>query len=188
MNQLKKRITFLDLNVSVSGNKLTTDLYIKSTDKNQYLHYRSARPAHTKGWIIYSQALRMSRICFHKIDFEKHLVDMKSWFHARGYPSDLVQKEINKVKISGDWDKNKTNKKSKRVPLVITFHTLRKDFGNIIHTNLYLLHMDQESQRGFTPGPMITFRSVRKLSSYLVMAKLYPLKRAVGSCKCYGKR
>ena len=58
---------------------------------------------------------------------------MKSWFHARGYPSDLVQKEINKVKISGDWDKNKTNKKSKRVPLVITFHALLKDFGNIIH-------------------------------------------------------
>ena len=35
---------------------------------------------------------------------------------------------------------------------------------------------------------MITFRSPRKLSSYLVRAKLSPLERTVGSCKCYGKR
>ena len=38
------------------------------------------------------------------------------------------------------------------------------------------------------PGPMVTFRSSRKLSSYLVRAKLYPLERVTGSCKCHGKR
>ena len=57
------------------------------------------------------------------------------------------------------------------VPLVITFHTLLKDVGNIIHKNLYLLYTDHEAQRVFTPAPMITFRSARKLSSYLVRAK-----------------
>ena len=51
-----------------------------------------------------------------------------------------------------------------------------------------MLYTDQEAQRVFTPGPMITFRSARKLSSYLVRTKLYPLERTVGSCKCYGKR
>ena len=70
---------------------------------------------------------------------------MKSWFQAKGYPSDLVQKEMNKVKFTGDWDKNKTKKKFKGVPLVITFHPLINDFGNIIHKNLYLLYMDQET-------------------------------------------
>ena len=50
--------------------------------------------------------------------------------------------------------------------------------------------MDQEAQRLrlVTPGPMITFCSDRKVSSYLVRAKLYPLERTIGSCKCYGKR
>ena len=38
------------------------------------------------------------------------------------------------------------------------------------------------------PGPMVTFSSSRKLSSYLVRAKLYPLERVTGSCKCHGKR
>ena len=44
---------------------------------------------------------------------------MKSWFQARGYPSGLIQKEMNKVKFSGHWDENKAKKKWKGVPLVI---------------------------------------------------------------------
>ena len=39
--------------------------------------------------------------------------------------------------------------------------------------------MDQEVKRTFTPQPMV---------SYLVKAKLYPIKRKVGSYKCKGKR
>ena len=47
--------------------------------------------------------------------------------------------------------------------------------------------MDQEVKKVFTPKPMVSFRSARKLSSYLVRAKLYTLKRKVGSFKCKGK-
>ena len=35
---------------------------------------------------------------------------------------------------------------------------------------------------------MASFRSARKISSYLVRAKLYPLERRVGSFKCGGRR
>ena len=77
---------------------------------------------------------------------------------------------------------------SKGVPLVIKFHALLKDFGNIIHKNLCLLYMDQETQNAFTPGPRMTFLSARKLSSYLIRARIYPLERTVGSCKYFGKR
>ena len=35
---------------------------------------------------------------------------------------------------------------------------------------------------------MISFRSSRKLSSYLVRARLYPTERVVGSFKCYKPR
>ena len=35
---------------------------------------------------------------------------------------------------------------------------------------------------------MISFRSARKLSNYLVKAKLYPTERTVKSFKCGGKR
>ena len=52
--------------------------------------------------------------------------------------------------------------------------------------HLYLLYTDQEVERDFTPGPMTSFRSARKISSYLVRAKSYPLERRVGSFKCGG--
>ena len=44
--------------------------------------------------------------------------------------------------------------------------------------------MDQEIKNVFTKR----FCSARKLSSYLVRTKLYPIERIVGSHKCKGKR
>ena len=72
----KENIPFLDLKVSLSGRQLTTDLHIKSTDKHQYLHYTSAHPDHTKRSIVFSQALRVSRIFSNEIDSERNLNDM----------------------------------------------------------------------------------------------------------------
>ena len=42
--------------------------------------------------------------------------------------------------------------------------------------------------RIFTPQPMVSYRSARKLSSYLVRATLDPIERKVVSCKCNGTR
>ena len=47
--------------------------------------------------------------------------------------------------------------------------------------------MNDEVKKTFTPSPMISFRSSRKISSYIVRAKLYPLERTVGSSK-FGKK
>ena len=44
--------------------------------------------------------------------------------------------------------------------------------------------MNQELKHLFTPGPMVSFRSSRKISSYLVRAKLYPVERSVGPFNC----
>ena len=50
----KEHIPLLDLNVKLSGNKLSTNLYIRSTDRHQYLHYTSSQPDHTKKSTVYS--------------------------------------------------------------------------------------------------------------------------------------
>ena len=47
--------------------------------------------------------------------------------------------------------------------------------------------MNDEVKKMFSPKPMISFRSARKLSSYLVRAKLYPIEKAVGSINCTKK-
>ena len=44
--------------------------------------------------------------------------------------------------------------------------------------------MNTEVKQLFLDCPMVSFRSARKISSYLVSAKLYPLIKDVGSTKC----
>ena len=179
----KECISFLDLPVSLSGNKLSTDLYIKPTDRHQYLHYSSSHPDHTKKSIIFSQTLRLSRLCSKEIDFVKHKEEMKTWFLKRGYPESISQSEMDKVKFKRQRSARKEGI-TKGVPLVITYHPLLKSVGNIIRNHLYILYMDKESKKVFSPAPMVSFKSARNLSSYLVRAKLYPLNRSVGSFKC----
>ena len=76
----------------------------------------------------------------------------------------------------------------KGTPFVVTYHPQLKNLGKIINQNIYLLNMNEETKKVFSPRPMVSFRSPRKISSYLVRAKLYPLDRVVGSMKCGKKR
>ena len=90
------------------------------------------------------------------------------------------------VKFSKISSTRKDN--AKVVPLVVTYHPRLKNIKQIINKNLHLLYMDQEVKTVFPPKPMVSFRSARKLSRYLLRAKLYTLKRKLGSFECKGKR
>ena len=80
----KKEIAFLDCKVNLFENKLTTDLYVKPTDKHQYLDYTSSNPEHTKKSIVYSQTLWLHRICSFETGSLKRKNEVKSWFLKRG--------------------------------------------------------------------------------------------------------
>ena len=58
----KNCIPFLDLKVKLIDGKLENDLYIKTTDCHQYLHFLPSYPKHTKRSIVYSQTLRVNRL------------------------------------------------------------------------------------------------------------------------------
>ena len=107
---------------------------------------------------------------------------MKSWFEKRGYPQNIISAEIGKVKLRKKSKENR-NKLAKGVSFVVIYHPMLKSLGKILHDNIYLLYMNEEATRTFTPGPMTSFRIPHKTSSYLVRVKLYPLKRILGSRK-----
>ena len=162
--------------------KLSTDSCIKPTDCHQYLHYCSGHPEHTKRSIVYSQLLRVSWICSRENDFNRHKSNMKIWFQKRRYLENIIENEMKKVKFPSC---NKAQRKnSKGIAFVVTYHPLLKQFEGILRRNLYLLNMNAEVKQTFTPVPMVSDRSSRKLSSYLVRAKLYPTVRIVRSKGC----
>ena len=70
-------------------------------------------------------------------------------------------------------------KKSKGILFVVMYHPLLKQLQGILRRNKCLRNINAEVKQTFSPVPMVSFRSSRKISSYLIRAKLYPVDRIV---------
>ena len=115
----------------------------------------------------------------------KHMREMKLWFLKQGYPENIVDQELGKVDFFlSSW---RTNKRNEGVCLIATYHPLLQNISRIFHRHLDLLFTDQEVERVFISGHMASFCSARKISSYLVRAKLYHSERRAGFFKCGGR-
>ena len=135
----KKSVAFLDLDVSQENGSVTTDLHTKSTDCHQYLHRSPSHPDHIKDSIIYSQTLRLSKICTYEEDFDKHALNMKSWFLERRYSKQMIDSQMGKVRF-GQRLKAGNKQVGFGVPFVITYHPKLKKIE-------HLLYQDQSVKR-----------------------------------------
>ena len=99
---------------------------------------------------------------------------MNSWFLVRRYPDDLNGSEMKKFKLTSKNRNAKRHKSLKAVASVVTSYPTLKSMNKVILKVLGLLYMDKEIQ-------ISSFRTTRKLSSYLLRVKLYPTERTVGS-------
>ena len=186
----KGKINFLDLVMKLVGGKIFTDLYCKSTDSHQYLHYDSLHAEHIKRSIIFSQTLRLKRICSQKNDLDSHVKELENWFSKRGYPAKVISELVNRALISEEnvKEKDRHHMKENGVPLVVTYNPNFNNLSFLIRKNLQFLYADPETETVFTPPPFVSSRSVRNLKSFLVRFKVYSLERKVYSAKCNGKR
>ena len=64
----KKSIHFLDTSCEIMNGKLKIDLYMKNTDRNQYLLPSSCHPMQIKTNIPFSLCLRILEVCTNKSD------------------------------------------------------------------------------------------------------------------------
>ena len=93
----KEKINFLDVVIKIKESWIITDLYCKPTDGHQYLQYDSCHADHIKRSIIFSQTLRLKRICSAKNDLNVHVEDLKIWFCKRGYPDNHIKEQVEKA-------------------------------------------------------------------------------------------
>ena len=91
-----------------------------------------------------------------------------SWFLERGLPSYLIESKAKKVKITRNVNNTNRSKSIKGVPFVLNHHPKLKSLNEILTKNLYLLYMDKEVKKVSLSKLLISFRSARKLSNYLV--------------------
>jgi len=167
-----------------------TKLYIKPTDKKQYLHFTSAHPTHIKKAIPYSQALRYKRIIDKNEILLTELDNLKTKFIARGYPKTEIERQINRVHSLNRLDtlKYKTYEQKRAeflkftrngpfLPFIITYKTeytnakdnLYKSFNDLwkilLDSNIDLQNLFKDVY------PQIVFKRDNTLASILIRAK-----------------
>ena len=115
---------------------------MKRIDRHQYLHYLLSHPEHSKHSIVYSQTLRVKRLCSSEKYFNYHELNINEWFIKRGYPESVIDKKMKKVFFSEQGQKSK--KLGKGVSFLVTYHPRLSKLSSITQRNLYLLYMNQE--------------------------------------------
>ena len=71
LQQIGQKVNFLDVEVTLNNDVLSTDLFVKPTVSHQFLDLTSCHPYHCKKGIPYSQTLRLNRIGFDNNSFDK---------------------------------------------------------------------------------------------------------------------
>ena len=93
-----REIAFLDVWITKVNCAFHTEVYSKPTDAHQYLNFKSCHPPHVKRAIPYSQGLRLRRICNSDNVFEEKLGELKGFLVKRGYCSDYVDNQFERVR------------------------------------------------------------------------------------------
>ena len=116
------KVNSLDVEVIRSGNKLLTDLYVKSTDTHQYLEFSSCHVYRSKKSIPYSQDLHFNRICSENWFFDSRCIQLECWLKDRGYNEKVVRQQIFKPRKFNREDLlNQDSKTKGRNKLVFNF-------------------------------------------------------------------
>uniref|UniRef100_A0A8C5MBB2 Reverse transcriptase domain-containing protein n=1 Tax=Leptobrachium leishanense TaxID=445787 RepID=A0A8C5MBB2_9ANUR len=123
MESNHESVHFLDVLVYKEGNKLATDLYVKSTDVNSFLDFSSYHPVGQKKSIPYSQMLRVKRIVSDHTRLDTRLHTLSTKFRDKGYTRRVLQQA--QLKTLGVTREalllDAPKKKMDRLPFVSTY-------------------------------------------------------------------
>ena len=140
----KTEINFLDTTVFKVNNKLRAKLYIKSTDRQSYLHSKSEHPNSIKKTIAYSQALRFNKICYNRSDIHNNCKRLLNTLTKRGCSKTDTTTQINRaitIPRSALLNKIKTSHTA-RLPLTVMYNRILPDLKTIIDKNWHILQIE----------------------------------------------
>ena len=131
-------IAFLDINVSIHNNGLSTRVYYKPTDAQSYLLHSSSHPNH---------------LCSDELDFSKS-EEMLQFFKNRGYPDSVVKTAQERAQTTNQQSAPQTsqNEENQRIPFTLTFHPLNLPVKSIILKNFKLLQNDNKLKSDESPN------------------------------------
>ena len=150
---------------------LETDLFCKPSDSKAYLHYDSDHPHHTKKAIPYGLGMRLRRICTQDKDYRRHRAVLHDRLTERGYPDNLVEKELKKADSMKAGQSRRRQNKTDRVPLVLTYSSFLPDVRKILQQKRKILHGSDNLKKLFPQNSLLAYRRGRNLRDDLVHRK-----------------
>lgn len=170
----QESINFLDVTVTIEDGELTTKLYRKPTDRQQYLRYQSDHPHHCKNSIPYSQAHRFKRICSKSEDFTTNAKNLKTMLEGQGYPARVTDDAIKKAEALNRVDliaNRPPQRDLQRTDLCLTYSTNFPNVKNILKRHYNILEQSERLKRAFPSVPGVVYRRSRNLKDTLVNAR-----------------
>lgn len=88
------KIPFLDVLVKKENDKISTDIFYKSTYTYQFLHFGSSHPQHIKRAIPYNFARRICTTVSDEETRSQRLNELKQFLTDQHYPINLINDGI----------------------------------------------------------------------------------------------
>ena len=180
-------LSFLDIQLSISKDRISTSVHYKETDAHCYFDYNSSHPQKCKDSIPYSQFRRLRRLCSLDQDFQARTEEMSTFFHNSKYPPNITTSAMAKVSnLTQEASLVPVNNQTtqERIPLTLTFHPLSKQVKNIIYNNFHLLTDDDETSEIFQTPPLMAYRRDKNMKDLLVRTKLPSTTELSGTTPC----
>lgn len=173
----KHRMNFLDILVYRDLNRLGSNLYRKSTDRNSILHGQSFHPIPLKRSLPLSQFSRIRRICSSDSDFQAQAADLEKRFQQRQYKHEWIIQACNRFENISQTDclsNIRSRTCESRVNCIVQYSPLGRDFESIIKKHWHIIDSDP-ALKCFTTSPRIVYKRAPNLKNMLVRAHLQPL-------------
>ena len=177
-----QEINFLDIKIIAKNNKITTDIYQKPTDSEQYVHFYSCHPSHTKRNIPFNLARRACTIIESEESKTQKMIKLKEVLSRQGYPKNLIDNGIKKAAEIplAELRKAKAKNNEKDVLAFVTTHNPRNpDMYKVIKDTINVLDASPKLKKVLSETTLINSkRQPPNLKQILTRARFVSLQQS----------
>ncbi|XP_041445717.1 uncharacterized protein LOC121402912 [Xenopus laevis] len=171
----KKKLHFLDIEMTIEEGGIVTNLFRKPTDRNNLLHTGSFHnPKCIKG-IPKGQLLRARRIASKEEGYDKAARTLKGRFMEKGYAPYGLDKLIEEVKEIPREELLKAKEsrvRQERIPFVSQFGKQSREIESIIKKYWPILSTDKALSNICKQAPMFCYKRGKSIKDKLCKAEL----------------
>ena len=173
-------VSFLDTEVHLDNSHIYTTLYVKPTNRNNYLPFDSAHPYHCKKGLPYGQFLRIQRICSRVEDYRHHCVDKAALLRQKGYPQALIDEAYVKARDKTRDELLRPTEKmaeqvAKKIYMTTTYNPAYDGLRSQVYKTWDLLDHSSSTRHIHDTGLQVGYRRPKNLRDLLVKSKLTPI-------------